>query len=532
MTDIIAQAVSFLERSKEAPLEPRLAFLRKKGLTDEQIAAAVALMNETPQAVIEPAKHLLVLAPGEAPGHINPVLPLIRAFRRAGWDVTVFVDGSCTSDRPGEVHDQSPMGSALRAAGAALRYYRDDGRLNDEPRLTRSWWGRQFQRLPALVDDIRALSPMPSIIVYDVYLAAAPVAARICGVPSVGLITFSGPGVRSASESASSRLHFDPIAEWLMETVKLNLYTFGIPSTSWYNSSTGLNIVTTCEELYSGPSTPQQRAQFASTSFVCVGTLVDTCEDTSCQTYGTCSDFPLERVEAARRDGKRIILLSLGTMLVSHCWHRRLADGGGNENLADNDDETVDEDGLRLKEYDGKRFAQCVWRVATKALGDCEDFLVIVSVGPMSDALDGVELPANFEAFATVPQVRLLPLCSALITHGGMGSLMESIVARVPIIVIPACNDGIYNADAVQRAGFGAGYRYPLRTLTADALRASVHGLTADRGDRPKVINALDAAAQRLESGSKGRAADDARDLVIRAAHRASSGRERIDYLK
>ena len=215
----VEAAVDFLIRSSEAPLERRLGFLRRsKGLSEGQISEACRLLDmRTP-------KHVLFLVPGEAPGHINPLLPLIRSFCESKCVVTVFADGAPTSSaREGEVHDESPLGRAILATGASLRFYRNDGRLASEPRLSATWWGRQFQRLPALVDELRALQPPPTCLIYDVFLGVAPAAAHICGIPSVGMITYCGPGMMVSSESESNRAAFQPIREWLTEICGVDL---------------------------------------------------------------------------------------------------------------------------------------------------------------------------------------------------------------------------------------------------------------------------------------------------------------------
>ena len=71
----------------------------------------------------------------------------------------------------------------------------------------RKWVGTAFggyksrDDVPALVDELRALRPPPTALLYDVFLGVAPVAAHICGVPSVGVITYCGTRRRAASRS-------------------------------------------------------------------------------------------------------------------------------------------------------------------------------------------------------------------------------------------------------------------------------------------------------------------------------------------
>lgn len=51
---------------------------------------------------------------------------------------------------------------------------------------------------------------------------------------------------------------------------------------------------------------------------------------------------------------------------------------------------------------------------------------------------------------------------------------MEAIVHRVPMVAIPVFADQPSTADALAEAGLATSFRYPLRTLTPDALRAAV----------------------------------------------------------
>ena len=130
---LLLDAVSFLHASASAPLPARLDFLRRrKGLSDEDLEMAVDMLEErTP-------KHVVFCMPGEAPGHVNPLLPLMRQLRGSDVEVSVFADGRATAAREGEVSDDSAMGRAIRSTGASLAYYCNDGRLNDVACLTQS----------------------------------------------------------------------------------------------------------------------------------------------------------------------------------------------------------------------------------------------------------------------------------------------------------------------------------------------------------------------------------------------------------
>ena len=129
--------------------------------------------------------------------------------------------------------------------------------------------------------------------------------------------------------------------------------------------------------------------------------------------------------------------------------------------------------------------------------------------------LDGLPpLPPNFLACGVVPQLDVLPLCDAFVTHGGMGSVMEALLHRVPLAVIPVFGDQIWNADRAGAAGLGVSFRYPLRTLTADALAEATAAL-CDAGEGNPYRRAVDEAAGAMErEGGAARAAELVLELV------------------
>jgi len=81
----------------------------------------------------------------------------------------------------------------------------------------------------------------------------------------------------------------------------------------------------------------------------------------------------------------------------------------------------------------------------------------------------------------------VLPHCSAVITHGGHGTVMKALIAGVPLILVPLGRDQPDNAARVVYAGAGVRLR---KNTSADALRAAISRVIADPNYR--------AAAQRM----------------------------------
>ena len=93
--------------------------------------------------------------------------------------------------------------------------------------------------------------------------------------------------------------------------------------------------------------------------------------------------------------------------------------GGGGERAAR---------GATLAEMTGRDFAEHVFGRAFEALGGRDDVLVVLACGSKgpADALGGAlggAAPRNFLPCGFVPQLDVLPLCDAFVTHGGAGSV-------------------------------------------------------------------------------------------------------------
>ena len=123
-----------------------------------------------------------------------------------------------------------------------------------------------------------------------------------------------------------------------------------------------------------------------------------------------------------------------------------------------------------------------------------------------------VELPPNFMACGVVPQLDVLPLCDAFVTHGGMGSVMEASSTGCP-----RGDPRLWRPDLECRPRGAAPrslFRYPLRTLTADALAEATAAL-CDAGEGNPYRRAVDEAADAMErEGGAARAAELVLDLV------------------
>lgn len=84
------------------------------------------------------------------------------------------------------------------------------------------------------------------------------------------------------------------------------------------------------------------------------------------------------------------------------------------------------------------------------------------------DALDPASLgvvPERVHVERFVPQAELLPYVSAIVCHGGSGTVLGALAAGVPLVVVPMFADQPANAEQVEAAG--AGIAVPLERATA-----------------------------------------------------------------
>jgi hypothetical protein len=396
--------------------------------------------------------------------------------------------------------DQVPVHQqALADAGATLLEYRQEA-VASEDRMVAAF----CPPLAPLLDDLRALQPPPDVLIYDPFYPAPIVMGEVLDIPTVALVVNTGPGCTKDMETEQYIGAFQGVRAWVKEHYSVDLFHFGVPISSWYSRT--LNVVLTCQEFFEGPSGERQLEKFGSAPFECVGSLVD---PTRSKRPGM-TDFPLDEIKAARDAGKKVVLLSLGSEITSTMWCRPCP-------LAQGNDDGTEVGGKTLATMTGKEIAHFIWNVAFKALGGNDDLLVIMVIGKLADPLEGLSLPDNFRAFAAVPQLEVLPLCSAFITHGGMGSTMESLIFRVPVIVVPAFGDQMANAENAAKSNLGFSFRYPLSTLSPEALGKAVQAVSDGRTLNP-YREAVDAFATKMErSGGVSKAIE--RILAVAASY-------------
>eukprot|EP00931_Biecheleriopsis_adriatica_P071945 TRINITY_DN4591_c0_g1_i1.p1 TRINITY_DN4591_c0_g1~~TRINITY_DN4591_c0_g1_i1.p1 ORF type:complete len:480 (-),score=82.33 TRINITY_DN4591_c0_g1_i1:223-1662(-) len=418
-------------------------------------------------------------------GHMNPTLPLVSRLTAKGCKVSYFVDEA--------------MRSVVEAAGATWYPFRApaDSDFTDIPMKLPESGVRKYvpegipkeeyekmpfagfvyaaeQILPALIEDLQALEPAPSAIVYDPFLALAQVAAHVLRIPTVATMTMPGPGVLDFPDDVKQAWDSK---EWIAGPAQaiLKTYNYDILKTGslmeFYSST--LNLVTTVDELFAPPRPGRQSHLFGKTPFRCVGALKDmnvkrlSNANVKPESKSCADDLPMQEIDNALSCGRRLLYISLGTVATAdHRWTHPFGPVGASNGLA---------------EITGKQLVQHVFRCCFEAVGENDDFLVILSVGPQSDALEGLTpIPSNFIVRSAVPQLDVLQRCSAFLTHGGANSMHESLSFGIPMAVVPIFGDQPANADSVVRCGAGLAFKQPMSSVSAESLRSGLLQLAAE----------------------------------------------------
>jgi UDP:flavonoid glycosyltransferase YjiC (YdhE family) len=78
----------------------------------------------------------------------------------------------------------------------------------------------------------------------------------------------------------------------------------------------------------------------------------------------------------------------------------------------------------------------------------------VLTLGPGVDRA-GLRIPRNVEVVSWGDHDKLLRDCSAVITHGGLGTTLRALAHGVPLVVLPLGRDQAFNATRVAELGVG-----------------------------------------------------------------------------
>ena len=326
------------------------------------------------------------------------------------------------------------------------------------------------------------------MVLYDPFLPIGLLAGTKLGIQCASLVTYPGMGSLSGLMStleAEGRLERagairKPYGKAIQDKFGVDLRCNLLTRRQFYAKT---NFVTTCEDLIAElPASGEQKwADELSTefSFSAVGCLVSssaphviTARSDSfiprVKSFG--HSLPVAELSDQLAKGRKIIYAALGTMALSDRWSIDLG---------------------RISGYNlphgttGKAFCQHVWKALLAAMEELGDeFFCLLSVGKQPDALDFLGsseaeifelVPSNVLIRGFVPQVDMLNnYTSAFISHVGVNSLQESLMAGVPLVAIPQAVDQPANACKVEQRGWGQAFFKPMETVSSTALAESL----------------------------------------------------------
>jgi hypothetical protein len=333
----------------------------------------------------------------------------------------------------------------------------------------------------------RAAAFSPDIILADPFSVYGYVASHHLAVRYASLITF--PGFGSLGESfATQYARPEPSLMRANEVYKswFELDILGRGCLPVFFPSTDLSLVTTIESL-SIPVDPVEQPMLhkylgdrrGTTAYVgpCHGgvrlepaALANQrfngaeIESTAPDLEGfrpDCSGQTWELLNNAKRDGKKIILFSLGTVITDF---RFLTPVGGAPT--------------------GRAFLTTLLRHLIEGFGGSSEFLVIAAVG---HRLPPAELPLcsdNVVYCRTCPQLTLLQdYVDIFLTHHGANSTSESILSNVPMVSLPGAGDQIPCAQKAIEAGVAIALwdlHNPFATCTPQKLEYAVRTILSE----------------------------------------------------
>ena len=316
-----------------------------------------------------------------APGHLNPMVPLIEAFV-AGGDRVVVASGRAVADvttRHGAEFWEAGTSEEEWFGRLAARTRGAPGDGLPAERINHYFVPRLFAEIAAddMIDGVLACARAldAELVVYETYALAAPLAAEVIGAPAVHHL------ISPLLDHAVLDLAADALAPlWR---------AFGQPGVPPYGGVYDGTTLEICPPSLEEKAVPRgQPAQLR--------------------------PVPLPE-RAASVPERPLVYLTMGTFFNGDAVFRAVIEG-----LAD---ESVD---------------------------------VVVTLGEGHDPGELGPTPANTTVESFVPQASLLPRCSAVIHHGGSGTMLGALAHGLPQLVLPQGADNYVNARLLERAGAGA----------------------------------------------------------------------------
>ncbi|MEV5572818.1 glycosyltransferase [Spirillospora sp. NPDC052269] len=368
-------------------------------------------------------------------GHINPTIAVAAELAERGHKVA-------WAGRRSHVEPLLPSGARVYAAEepaftAEIEAARDTWMSLRGPAALKFLWEEFIVPLGhAMMPGVeRAMDRFrPDVVVSDQQVLAAPVAARLQGVPWATSATTSAEFTRPLAGMPL-------VEEWVREQMGAFQTGHGIEDLIDLRFSDHLTLVFSTGALVGDVSFFPDHIAF-------VGPALGGRPERDA--------FPFEWLDPEGEDARPAVLVSLGTVSGPA----------------------------------GARF----FRVAAEAVArlDVQAVFVMPS-GTGEDA--GFTVPDNVLVQESVPQLALLPRMSAVVTHGGHNTVCEALAHGLPLVVAPIRDDQPVIARQVEASGAGRVVRFA--RAGADELREALTGVLTDPSHREaaaRIRGSFDAA--------------------------------------
>lgn len=126
---------------------------------------------------------------------------------------------------------------------------------------------------------------------------------------------------------------------------------------------------------------------------------------------------------------------------------------------------------------------------------------VLLTTGENFDLSLLGKVPPNVTVEAWVPQAEVFPQASALVCHGGSGTMLGGLAAGLPMVITPLFADQPSNAEQVARIGAGIAVPNPdpntlrsaiERLLSDETYRKNARRIAKEMENTPKIEAAVD----------------------------------------
>jgi len=432
---------------------------------------------------VDEGKRIAVL-PFDGVGHLNPQLALVAELQGSSAASAIKYYLMTKKNKPAvealgvDVVVLSEMDDIHRGFKPVSEQSASDLSVNDLAVATAK---QCLEHLDALLDDLRVFQP--SLIIYDPFSLLGMMAARVLGIPSVCTITV--PALNSypilsglASEEEKRRKLQDyrdsstlsKIGGALKKRWGINPVEEAVLMSCYVPK--GLNICTGIVE-FEQKMPDAVKAIYGDLACTYVGPMLRKAGRVSTQERPSVrqwidEDFPMADFKRMKEEeGKKVVYMSFGTVATSPVmWNYEGPMGK-----------------MTGAKQNGKTFCRSLWSRAFDAFGKDDSLVVVLATcNPSLDALDGLgPIPSNFIVRRKCPQLEILEVADAFVTHGGANSMMESIAASVPMLVLPWFSDQHDNGAIVSREKLGLSFSDPVKDCSIALLKSNVQILFQDK---------------------------------------------------